>query len=464
MAYTDLRAFLRALQERNDLMVIDRKVSADYEIVAYSRKTCDLNGPALLFTNVEGYSMPVLAGLYGTQDRVRLALGIGPDKDLTKAYIATEGAYIEPAVRGDGPAPVQEVVLTGKEIDLRKLPILRNFEKDLGPYVTGGVQIAKDPVTGQRNASMHRMLYLDPTHLTCFAPKGRNLGTIVERNEDLGAGTEIATVIGCDPIIPIASQCRPALGVDELGMAGGLRGEAVELVKCKTIDVEVPATAEIVIEGRTVPFRREDDGPFGEYPGTYSEVRKAPVVEVTAITMRRDAIYQNVLTGMPMTENHWLMDLAATAVAYKEAYKICPDIRGIRMTEGGTSRHHLVISIKKRHPYEPRNIMTALLAANIGIKLCVVVDDDIDVNDMTQVEWAVNTRMQPERDVIILPTMYSPTLDPSAPYPRASSKMGIDATAPIEEREAFAPAFTPGQDDPRIAADIQAFLQARGGR
>lgn len=173
--------------------------------------------------------------------------------------------------------------------------------------------------------------------------------------------------------------------------------------------------------GRTLPGLREDDGPFGEYPGTYSEVRKAPVVEITAITMRKDAIFQNAYTGMPMTENHWMMDLAATALAYREAYKICPDI-DICLTSGGTSRHHCVVSIKKRHPYEPRNVMTALLAANIGIKLCVVVDEDIDVHDMQQVEWAINTRMQADRDVMILPVMYSPTLDPSAPYPRASSR------------------------------------------
>ena len=208
-------------------------------------------------------------------------------------------------------------------------------------------------------------------------------------------------------------------------------------------------------------FQREDDGPFGEYPGTYSEVRKAPVVEITAITMRKDAIFQNAYTGMPMTENHWMMDLAATALAYREAYKICPDIHDICLTSGGTSRHHCVVSIKKRHPYEPRNVMTALLAANIGIKLCVVVDEDIDVHDMQQVEWAINTRMQADRDVMILPVMYSPTLDPSAPYPRASSKMGIDATAPLEDKEAFAPVFTPGQDAPYIEEMLRDFMDKR---
>ncbi len=458
MPYKDLREFLDLLKEKNDLMVIDQKVDAKWEIAAFTRKTSDLNGPALLFTNVEGHTMPVLAGLYATQERVRLALEL-PEHNTIQDYIDREDNHLEPVMVEE--APVQEIVLTGDDIDLRKLPILYNFEKDLGPYITAGTQIAKDPVTGQRNVSMHRMLYLDPKHLTCFAPKGRNLATIIARNEDVNKGTEIATIIGCDPCIPVASQCRPPLGMDELYMAGGFRGKALELVKCKTIDVEVPATAEIIIEGRTIPHRLEDDGPFGEYPGTYSEVRKAPVVEVTAITMRQNAIYQNCLTGTPMTENHWMMDMAATAIAYREAYKICPDIKGIRLTPGGTSRHHAVVSIKKRHPYEPRNIAAALLSANIGIKLCVVVDDDIDVNDLMQVEWAINTRMQPEKDVLVLPTLYSPTLDPSAPYPRASSKMGIDATAPLEGREDFLPVYTPGQNEPYIEELLKDFISKR---
>ena len=408
--YNDMREFLEELKKRGDLMVIDKKVSPVHEICAFTRKASDMGGPALLFTNVEGYDMPVLSGLYGTRERVRLALGLGDDtKSVIKEYVAHENKFIPPVTVGDDEAPVHEVVLTGDAVDLYKLPILTNFEKDLGPYITAGVQMANDPITGVRNSSMHRMLLLDKNHMTCFAPKGRHLGTIIERNEDNGKGTEIATVIGGDPIIAIASQCRPALGTDEMGMAGGLRGEAVKMVKCKTIDVEVPATAEIVIEGRTLPGLREDDGPFGEYPGTYSEVRKAPVVEITAITMRKDAIFQNAYTGMPMTENHWMMDLAA----------------------------------------------------NIGIKLCVVVDEDIDVHDMQQVEWAINTRMQADRDVMILPVMYSPTLDPSAPYPRASSKMGIDATAPLEDKEAFAPVFTPGQDAPYIEEMLRDFMDKR---
>lgn len=458
MAFKDLREYLAELERRHDLLVIEEPTDVKYVPAAYARKTSDINGPAILFKNMKGYDIPVLAGLYSTKERVALAMGCEPG-DLLKNYMEKESRTLEPVLVDAKDAPVQEVVLTGDQIDLRKLPIILNYEKDCGSYITGGVQMAKDPITGKKNASMHRMLYMDPTHLSVFAPPGRQLGTIIARHEDLGVGTEIATVIGCDPIIPIASQCRAPYGTDEMWIAGGMRGAPVEMVKCKTIDLEVPATAEIVIEGRTIPGKRVDDGPFGEYPGTYSAMKPAPVLEVTAITMRHDAIYQNVLTGMPMTENHWMMDLAATAMAYREAYKICPDLVDIRMTPGGTSRHHLIVSIKKRHQFEPRNLIMTLLSANIGIKAVVVVDDDIDINDMLQVEWAINTRCQPEQDVMIFPTIYSPTLDPSAPAARASSKMGIDATAPLGELHgAYTRVYTPGQDAPEVEETLRRYM------
>lgn len=433
-------------------------MSPRFEIAAYTRKTSDLRGPALLFTNVEGYDMPVLAGLFATRKLIALALETD-EKNLLWEYMKREQNPVDPVLIEQG--PVHEVVYRGSEVDLTKLPIVTNFEKDVGPYITAGVQVAKDPVTGKRNVSMHRMLLLGPNKLTVYAPPGRQLGTIISRNEDRGAGTEIATVIGIEPAIVIASQARVPLGVDEFSIAGGLRGAPVELVKCKTIDVEVPATAEIVIEGRTLPGERVPDGPFGEYPGTYSWARPAPVVEVTAITMRTNPIYQNVLTGAPGTENHWLMELPATAAAYREVYKICPDIKDIRLTIGGTARHHAVVSIRKRHEYEARNILLSLLSSHVGVKHAVVVDEDIDIDDPLQVEWAINTRVQADRDVIVLPPVYSPTLDPSSPAERTSAKLGLDATVPLKEREKYAPVRTPGQDRKDIEAEIIAFLEQR---
>ena len=455
MAFKDLREYLEFLETQGQLMRIKKPVNKKFDITAYTRKTSDLNGPALLFENVIDCNMPVLSGLFATRKLIALALGVKEDHLLWE-YLKREKDLLDPIMVESGPC--QEIVLTGDDIDLRKLPILTNFEKDAGPYITGGIQVAKDPIKGKRNVSMHRMLLLGPRKLTVYAPPGRQLGTIISRNEDKGLGTEIATAIGVEPVTALGSQARVPLGVDEFAIAGGLRGEPVRLVKCKTIDVEVPDTSEIVIEGRTIPGERVDDGPFGEYPGTYSWERPAPVLEVTAITMRKNPIYQNVLTGAPGTENHWMMDMPATLAAYHEAYKICPDLKDIKLTVGGTARHHCLVSINKRHELEARNIIYSLLSAPIGIKLVVVVDDDIDINDPLQVEWAINTRVQADRDVIVVPPMYSPTLDPSSPAERTSAKFGIDATMPIHSRDKYAPVWIPGQDDKCIAEEIADFI------
>lgn len=431
-----IRDFLSRLEAEGDLIRIQDEVSPEYEIVAYTRQASDQDGPALLFEKVKGSEFPVLSNLWGAQRRVAAALGL-QSEELFQRYMEREGRTIEPVVLES--APCHEVVWTGDEIDLSKIPILRHYEKDGGPYVTAGLQVAKDPETGVRNVSIHRMLPLGKDRITVFAPPGRHLRTIIERNEERGLGTPIATALTCSPAAQIGSQARAPYAVDEFAIAGGMAGAPIELTKCKTIDVEVPADCEMVIEGVTIPGERAEDGPFGEYPGTYSDIKPAPVLKVTAITFRRGAIYQNTLTGMAMTENHYMMQPAATAMAWRESLRITPEIRAVNVTPGGTCRHHVVVSFKKRHPAEGRNLGLALLACPLGAKYVVVVDHDIDVFDPLQVEWAINTRMQADRDVMILPNLYSPTLDPSAPAGRTSAKMLIDATAPVGQLADFQP-------------------------
>jgi len=442
MAWPDLRSFLAALETRGDLVRIPDPVHWEYEAVGLTRLTSDIEGPALVFERMRDSDLACVSGLFAAKRRVAWALEVD-ESELDAAYREREGRSLDPVVTS-GAAPCREIVLTGDAIDLNALPILRHYERDGGRYVTAGLQVAKDPESGVRNVSIHRMLLLDRNHLTVFAPLGRHLRTIIERWHERGSGAEIATAIGTEPATQIASQSRVAYGVDEFAVAGGLRGEPVELTRGHSIDVEVPATTEIVIEGRTVPGELVTDGPFGEYPGTYSDAKPAPVLEVTAITMRTGALYQNTLTGMPMTENHWMMQAAAVSLAWREALKITPEVRAVNVTNGGSTRHHVVVSIHKRHPSEARNLMLALLAAPLGAKLVTVVDADIDVFDPHHVEWAVNTRVQADRDVVILPDLYSPTLDPSAPAPRTSAKMGIDATAPLDRRELYEPARVVG--------------------
>ena len=440
--FEDLRGYLKHLEEQRQLARVSDEVDVKYEIAAGIRKTSDIEGPALLFENIKGFpGWRVLGGLFATRKLIALGLGVPEDK-LLERYLTLEDKRIPPAMVSTG--PVKEIKWTGAEVDLHKLPIVTHAGKDIGAYVTIGVQVGKDPDNGARNLSIHRMLLLGKDRLSLWAPPDHHLGRMILKAEEKKRGLEVATAIGVEPAIVIGSQAKVPYGVDEYHVAGGLRGAPVALVRCETIDVEVPAMAEIVIEGVTVPGERVPDGPYGEYPGCYSEAKSAPVLKVTAITMRKNPIYQTALTGMPVTENHTLIEYANAAVIYREAMKIVPEVRDVYVTPGGTFRHHVVVSIKKRHDDEARNLILALLALGIGLKQVTVVDDDIDIRNPTEVEWALSTRMQPDRDLIVIPRLACSTLDPSVPKPRSTAGWGIDATVPVGDRAKYEKVLIPG--------------------
>ena len=440
--FEELRGYLSYLEERGQLLRVNEEVDPKFEIAAGIRKTSDIGGPALLFEKVKGFpDWRVLGGLFATRKLVALGLGI-PEDQLLEKYLTLEEKRIAPEMVKTG--PVKEVCWRGNEIDLFRLPMVTHSEKDVGPYITIGAQIGKDPDTGIRNVSIHRMLRLGKDRLSLWAPPDHHLGRMILKAEEKGRGLEVATAIGVDPAIIIGSQAKVPFGVDEFHVAGGLRGAAVKLTKCETIDVEVPAAAEIVIEGITIPGERVSDGPYGEYPGTYSESKQSPVLKVISITMRRNPIYQTALTGLPVTENHTLIEYANAAVIYREAKKIIPEVKSVHVTPGGTFRHHVVVSIRKRHEEEARNLILGLLSLGIGLKQVTVVDEDIDIYDPVDVEWALSTRMQPDRDIIIIPRIACSTLDPSVPAPRTTAAWGIDATMPIGENERFQKIKVPG--------------------
>lgn len=442
--FEDLRGYLSHLEEQGQLLRVKEAVEAKFEIAAGIRKTSDIEGPALLFENVKGFpGWRVLGGLFATRKLVALGLGV-PQDQMLERYLTLEDKRIPPEMVSSG--PVKEIKWTGAQVDLSKLPIVTHASKDCGPYVTIGVQVGKDPETHIRNLSIHRMLVLGKDKLSLWAPADHHLGRMILKAEEKNRGLEVATAIGVEPSLVIGSQAKVPYGIDEYHVAGGLRGAAVKLIKCETIDVEVPASAEIVIEGVTIPGERVADGPYGEYPGCYSEAKQAPVLKVTAITMRKNPIYQTALTGMPVTENHTLIEYGNAAVVYREVKKIVPEVRAVNMTPGGTFRHHVVVSIKKRAENEGRNVILALLAMGIGLKQVIVVDHDIDPFDPMQVEWAMSTRFQADKDAIIVPRIACSTLDPSCPENRVTAGLGIDATAPMKEHWRFEKVEIPGVD------------------
>ncbi len=440
--FEDLRDYLSFLEKQGQLLRVEEEVDVKYEIAAGIRKTSDLNGPALLFERIKGFpGWRVLGGLFATRKLVALGLGV-PQEQLLQRYMTLEDKRIAPEMVKTG--PVKEICWKGGEIDLFRLPMVTHSEKDIGPYITIGIQIGKDSESGARNVSIHRMLLLERDRLSLWAPPDHHLGRMILKAEEKGRGLEVATAIGVEPAIIIGSQAKVPFGVDEFHVAGGLRGAPVKLVKCETIDVEVPAASEIVIEGVTIPGERVADGPYGEYPGTYSESKQSPVMKVTAITMRQNPIYQTALTGLPVTENHTLIEYANAAVVYREAKKIIPEVKSVHVTPGGTFRHHVVVSIRKRHEEEARNLILGLLSLGIGLKQVTVVDEDIDIYDPVDVEWALSTRMQPDRDIIIIPRIACSTLDPSCPRPRTTAGWGVDATMPMGDNERFQKIKVPG--------------------
>ena len=303
MPFDDPREFLACLEEEGDLVRVTAPVDVRYEIAAYIRKTSDEQGPAVLFERVEGFDMPAVGGLFAARRRVLRALEYAPGEAFDRFHGGIHSP-IDPVLTDRGPC--QEVVYEGDEVDLTRLPIPTYCEQDGGAFITHGVQISKDTETGGKNAGIYRMQRKGRNRLGVLANIHQHLGLQIHKAEQRGEPLEVAIAQGVDPVIMLATQVKAAYGVDELTLAGGLRGKPVEVVRCRTVDLEVPATSEIVIEGRFLPHVREDEGPLGEFSGYYGPAGKRPVMDVTAVTHRRDPIFHAGLTGPPMTENHFL--------------------------------------------------------------------------------------------------------------------------------------------------------------
>ena len=351
------------------------------------------------------------------------------------------------APRRSASAPCQEVVLTGEAADCTALPIVVHSELDAGRYLTAGVMFGRDPETGVLGVGLQRMQLKGPRRFGVNMPAERRVGRAVLKAEERGARFGVAVVLGAGPFVDLGSQAKIPHAQEKLGVAGALAGRPIELVACTTVDAEVPADAEIVVEGHFVPGVREPEGPFGEVAGTYGLLGNRHVFEVSAITRRRDAMYQTALTGMPTTDNHVQAWPAICESIKRMAQLACPEVVDVHAIG---PYYIAVVAIKKRLAYEARNVILSVLGPTAGApqaKYCIVVDPDVNVRDLNQVLWAVYTRCQPSDDVMIFPPMVGAPLDPSAPVHRHSSKMGFDATVPLgESRDRYNRVIVPGAD------------------
>ena len=425
----DLRSFLNLLEEKGDLVHITEPVSPRFEIAAGIRKTSDIQGPALWFDNVIGSSMPVVGGLYAVRRRAIWGLET-TESEIHDKIVRGLKSPIPPRIVKDGPC--KEVVLTGKDASFSCLPICTHNRKDAGAFITIGLACVRHPEYGN-NVGISRIQIFDDQTAGVRSVAPQHLAVYFADVEQKGKPLEVAITIGNDPYVTICSQIRGSIYLDELTVAGGWMGEPVELVQCESLDLAVPATSEIVLEGVLLPGERRLEGPFGEFPGYYQGATQQAVFHLKTITHRRHPIYLTALTGKPTTDNHVLVEVPLEAILYDRIRQICPTVRDVCFTKGGAILH-VVISLRPTYRSQARDVMLAAFSTErIRPKMVVVVDDDIDIRDPEQVEWAIATRFQADRDVVVIPRQAAAPLDPSTPAPRLGAIMGIDATWPFGE-------------------------------
>ena len=437
--YADLRSFLDALRANNELLEIDKEVDPRLEIGDITRKVNDFDGPALLFTNVKGHpGWKLASNVLGTLNRLSLAME-APVNRMIPEYaerLARIDAYKPVVVLRDS-APCKEVVIRGPDVDLAKIPIPTWHAEDGGPFITVGIQISKDPDTGARNASMVRQMVLGRNKLGILFLPGKHTHIHYLKKQEDNQPLDIAVAIGVDPSIEIVGTHSGPIEEDEFAVAGALRGKVVEMVKCETVDLDVPASAELIIEGRLLPNERIVEGPFGEYTGWLApQTKDNPPMQVTCITHRKNPIFQGLYEGKQPNEDSYLGALAFSASILAKARENCPGLVAYAKNPYGTGYMWGTAAIKKMYPGHAKHAMHAILGTHGGKyqKVLIIVDDTIDVHDMREVVWAISTRCRPERDVMIERDTPISVLDPAMwPKTGLGGRILIDATEKWEE-------------------------------
>ena len=411
------RDFIEQLEKEGKLTRIKKEVSTDLELAgiieALGEKPC-------FFEKVKESSMPVVGGLVSSKELVAKALNMSVQQILPKLSGVLENP-ISPTVLKTGKC--QEVV--EKNVDLNTLPIMRYTEKDGGKYIPSAVSIIKDPELGP-NMCFHRLMLIGKNKFVARLVENRGTDTALKK---AGGELDIAMCIGNSTATLLSAATTLPPGVNELGMANAL--EKTELVKCKTVDLEVPKDCEIVLEGR-ITKETVSEGPFLDLTGIPDRVRQQPVIEIKCITHRKDPIYQTILAGR--NEHKVLMGMPKEPTIFNEANKVCK-CNDVYITTGGCSWLHAVLQITKQNPDDGKKAIEAAFNGHKSLKHCVVVDDDINIYDSDDVEWALATRFQANKAAVIMPNMPGSSLDPSGDLSEGKKartcKMGLDATIPL---------------------------------
>jgi len=435
MPYQDFRQFLDVLRAQGELVDINRAVDLKNDVGKTLRQSYARQGPAVVFTQ-NGTAHPLVAGVYSTRRKALLAFEASEDTIFDKVLHGLDNP-IPPRVIS-GPAACQDAVLTGRDIDITRYPIPTYSPKDGGPYITAGICVSKDPETGVPDLGHYRFQILGADRMALMAQPFHRLGKNLAKYQKFGKTPQGAIIIGADPILAYTCQVQTPDDTNDWHVAGGLRGAPVELVRCKTVDLEVPATAEVIIEFEVDLANKTVEGPLGEYTGYYTPASPKPTVRISAITHRQKPIFQGLLTGKPVTENHILKQIPFEASIWRMLKAQFPTIERVAIPASGGVSFYMVIAMRPRFAGEARQAILAAMSSNIRPKWVIVVEPDINIHDPAEVEWAMSFRVRPAHDVFIIGQTPPGPLDPAvgdtatmkAPI---SSAVGIDATRPFGE-------------------------------
>jgi len=453
MKYTDLRDFIDYLEKRGELVRITQEVDPYLEMTEISDRTLRAKGPALLFENPKGYSVPVLCNLFGTPDRV--AMGMGQESLSALRDVGTLLAFLkepEPPkglrdlwekrhdfkqvlnmpVKQIKHPPCQEIVLEGDAVNLDTLPIQTCWPGDAGPLVTWPLVITRGPDKERQNLGIYRMQKIAKNKLIMrwLAHRGGALDYRDWQKKFPGKPYPVAVALGADPATTLGAVTPVPDTLSEYAFAGLLRGEKTQVAKCLGSDLQVPATAEYILEGFLYPGEEADEGPFGDHTGYYNEVERFPVFTVERITHRKNPIYHSTYTGRP-PDGPAVLGVALNEVFVPILQKQFPEIVDFYLPPEGCSYRMAIVSMKKQYPGHAKRVMMGVwsfLRQFMYTKFVIVTDDDVDVRNWEDVVWALTTRMDPVRDTVMIENTPIDYLDFASPVSGLGSKMGLDAT------------------------------------
>jgi len=450
--FEDLRGFVESLEKIDQLKRITTRVSVDLEIAEILRRVMYKNeGPAVLFENVEGYKIPVLGNAFGSLRRLKIALDMENFEEIGERMSALTRLKIPHGLLNKfkmlpklseiadyGPkrvnsGPITEIIEASNP-SLNILPIIKSFPKDSGRFITFGITVTKNPETQVRNMGVYRLQVIDSKKAIMHWQIHKRGALHYEMNKENSQKTEVAIVIGADPATVFSAVAPVPEGLDKFLFAGITRKKGIDLVKCRTIDVEVPVTAEIVLEGYVDPSELNEEGPFGDHTGYYTPPEPFPTFTLTGIMMRKNPIYLTTVVGKPILEDAYIGKVIERSfLPLVRLFQ--PEVVDFSMPPAGWFQGLAIVSIKKRYPGQAKKVMMGLWGmGQLSLtKILIAVDQDVNVHDMNDVIWAVTTRADPKRDTMLIDNAPTDTLDPASPLLNLGSKMGIDATKKMKE-------------------------------